>query len=1187
MDLKYYMNIITNLSIIITFLYSIILIIDELYNITVFSFKYTYSYNYGSFMADFNNIQTIECETNRYNIYNKNNYLHKDIFSKSYFNYLIIIVITIITILFALAYGINFYITFIDNQPDVCNFHSSTSFIKTVLKCVCNNCHEFLPNCPGNYFIAFIILIIIPLSYLFKTFLKFDITPISTSSFYSFGYIILFVILLFSYSFILFNIDKTDNNTTERIKEVLIYILFTIIFIISNYIYKYIYNKYTSITLNNTNNDEIFYDTYKQEAPIKPNPVQIPKYKGQELLTSFKYNSKDESNEYKEKKEIVDNYYLAIKNYNDDMQKYTQKYNNYINTNFKFPSKINFIHIITNILGLNNYLNISIIILLIIISIIYYYKNNDILFLCIIYLICILTIITIINAIQYYNTIVNKYIIYEPLANYKNDITNANTRLNLLLDPSNGTEFYNILTNSQKQTTSKEINNEVSSETLISSIKNLTEFNNFTSSNLSNIDNKSSNLTIPISNNIIPVDNYNIYYSITNITIENAGLKTNIYSKINDISNIISINNIDELLEYNYRPIKEIKLIYNDNSKYVYIGNLDLYNRYIYYDSILFIKILEKLRLLYSSSSKIIDKYINLFIKIKTAYINYTNGDDNTFIGAINSDISAITSLNDALHLNGKINQSFFDIIHNYIKKNILTININLLNDIETLITAAETAPSDAAKNFFTKININGNKLDLSNNDTYGISRIAAEKYNYSIFSITETNISILKSTFTINTNINNDYLYKTFNISQHYIKVPSKIIDNYNREYLLTLNTSSGLKIIFTENIDTNKIKLLSIFYKNIIKFNIDTTNNKIYNQDGSSTTTIISPYIVESINENSNIDNFKKIILSSLINNLIHITTKYENSNLKSKLTTNTTNAIVRHNYSTFFHIIDFNSIIYNTNNFINSDNKYSAYIVLLYNIYTYDKNRIIDIIEYFIYNKGEYSEIYTDSNADKYLNTDILKIKTQIDKNIDKTPLILLYESNKYILNLILKLYDNLIKFIKKEIETKVDTGLCSSTSASIGEIEYKIYNHINTYFTTIPSLNTFTTSKIESKFNDTNITEMGNIIKNYFNICVFLLNNIDAKGQIEETNKDLIISNFKFYNINGETINLEPSNIDNVRKELIIKCDYYNKYNSFNKKDKINMKYNADNVGYNFPILMIIFLIILSEIGFIKS
>lgn len=863
------------------------------------------------------------------------------------------------------------------------------------------------------------------------------------------------------------------------------------------------------------------------------------------------------------------------------MQKYTQKYNNYINTNFKFPSKINFIHIITNILGLNNYLNISIIILLIIISIIYYYKNNDILFLCIIYLICILTIITIINAIQYYNTIVNKYIIYEPLANYKSDITNANTRLNLLLDPSNGTEFYNILTNTQKHTTSKEINNKVSSETLISSIKDLTEFNNFTSSNLSNIDNNSKDYIIPISNNIIPVDNYNIYYLITStVTSDNLQLINNIYNNITTISNTITIDNINELLEYNYRPIKEIKLIYDDDFKYITISKFDLYNRYIYYDSILFINILEKLKTIYSSSSEDIQKYINLFTKIKTAYTNYTNGDDNNFINKINNDISTITSLNDELHLNGKINQSFFDIINNYINKNILTININLLKIIQSLIS------NDDPKKFFNKININSTKLDLSENINYGISRDTKNTYDFSISGETLSHFNVNIS----NTNIIYNNLYKTSIGNSVYIKVPSKIIDNNNREYYITISISNTINneiIIFKENIDSKNIKLSSKFTKNIKKFSF--LNDTTYNNT-TTNITIISPYIVESINEhdNTNIDNFKKIILSSLINNLIHITTKYENSNLKSKLTTDLNNTIMRYNYSAFFDEININDIKYNTNNFINSDNNNSAYIVLLYNIYTYDKNRIIDIIEYFIYNKGEYSDIYTNTSiTGKYLNTDILKIKTQIDKNIDKTPLILLYENNKYILNLILKLYDNLIKFIKKDIETTVDTDLCSSTSASIGEIEYKIYNHINKFFIITANENSFTATKKDNKFNDAKITKIGEIIKNYFNICVFLLNNIDAKGQIEETNKDLIISNFKFYNINGETINLDTSNIDNIRKELIIKCDYYNKYNSFNKKDKINMKYNADNVGYNFPILMIIFLIILSEIGFIKS
>ena len=75
MELSYYMIIITNLCIGITFLFSIILIIDELYNLGFFTFNYTYLYNYGSFISKFNNIQTIECETNRFNVYNNINFL--------------------------------------------------------------------------------------------------------------------------------------------------------------------------------------------------------------------------------------------------------------------------------------------------------------------------------------------------------------------------------------------------------------------------------------------------------------------------------------------------------------------------------------------------------------------------------------------------------------------------------------------------------------------------------------------------------------------------------------------------------------------------------------------------------------------------------------------------------------------------------------------------------------------------------------------------------------------------------------------------------------------------------------------------------------------------------------------------------------------------------------------------------
>ena len=86
----------------------------------------------------------------------------------------------------------------------------------------------------------------------------------------------------------------------------------------------------------------------------------------------------------------------------------------------------------------------------------------------------------------------------------------------------------------------------------------------------------------------------------------------------------------------------------------------------------------------------------------------------------------------------------------------------------------------------------------------------------------------------------------------------------------------------------------------------------------------------------------------------------------------------------------------------------------------------------------------------------------------------------------------------------------------------------------------------------------------IITNFFNICIFLLDNIDAGDKIEDENTSSIVSNFKFYNID-DTINLDVNNLENVRKNLTINCDYYSKYNNMDKKQKLYMKTNVDNVG----------------------
>ena len=1206
MDLKNYMTVITNLSIIITFLYSIILIIDELYNIGIFSFKYTYSYNYGSFISNFNNIETIECETNRFNIYSNNNYIYKDIFTKSYFNYLIIIVITIITILFTIAYGINFYYTFIINQPEVCSFQTSTSFIKTIMKCLCDSCHEFIPNCTGNYFITFIIIIIIPLSYFLKSFLNIDITPNSTSTLFSFGYIILFIILLFSYSFILFNINKTDNNSTERFKKVLIYIFFTIIFISSAYIYKYIYTKYTDITLTKNSNPDNLYDIYKQSPPIKPRPISEPIYKGTNLLPSFKYDPKSIDIYYKEKKEIMDEYYNSIKNYEKDMIYYTQKYNNYINSKSALGDKTDYITIILNLLGLNNKLHIYIIGLLFFTYITYYFYNDDLLFICVVYLICILTILTIINAILYYNTILNKYIIYEPQAYYKNDITNANTKLNLLLDPSNGDGFYNILINNQIE--SKLTKNINTSQDIITSVKSLTIFDNFTNENISKINSNTQNIIIPNTNNIISYDLYDIYYSSgsSDVTksITEATIKTHIFDKINNFGALISI----DIFNYNYTPIKFIEIHYNDSK--IKLENFIYYNRYVYYYSYLLNNLLSKLKTIYPRSKIDIEKYEDIFTSIIDNYLNYrlSSINDTRLTNNIKTNITAITSINTDLIDKGdkqKLTTNFFNILDRFINTNIVIINIKTLFEINTKVKVDHVG-NEPNYHFIKKLDIN----DSNNQLTFTFDDITLN-INYLKVSAQQTtqfyNVDIMDDPIKkkiISISGADERLFK-YDSTTLYVKVPNKIIDsNDNELYIVSVADTPLTKIIFKEttkytNIDAdyklNDINSYSYKFISADKINYTVVSPK---------TQFKAPYILKENNISTNvIDGFSKIILTSLLYNLIHITSKYDYKYLKQQLYFNTTTnpkidigKIERVNYDSFYIIKDFNiqkNLLPNNNKFydINSDNNiFGGYIVLLYNVYTYNKDRIIDIIEYFIYNIKTYDN--DKYSSDKYLGEQILSIKTQINKTVEKTDLIRLYENNKYIVNLILKIYENLIKYIKKEIQENIDITLCSSTSATNIEIEKQLYEHINKYFTITPGSSTYTSIFTINKYanlsnnHKNKIIEIGGVIKCFFNICIFLLNNINSNDTIQEENKETIISNFKFYNMD-DTINLDISKIENIRRNLTINCDYYSKYNNLDKKQKLYMKTNADNVSYAFPVLLIIFIAIFGETAFIKS
>ena len=1166
MEFENKLNIITNILVIITVIFTIILIIDELYNIGLFTFKYTYLYNYGSFHSKFNNIQTIESETNRFNVYNNSNFLYKDIFNKSYFNYLIKISITLITILFVITYGLYFYETFIISQKDdICSFDKYTSLPKRILKCICNDCHKYIPDCSDNYIVAFILIIIIPLSYLFKSFLTLDFTPNSNSTVFTLIYVIIFILLIFKYSYNIFNLKKKD------FKELIVYVIATILLIVSGYIYKYIYNKYNNnITLLSKTNNTVFNDIYRQSPPIKPEPIKKPA-----ILDTFKYDPKSIDPKYKLEKEIVDNYYKAIKNYDNELNYYTQRYNNYVNSlNSNLSDKINFTNVFLNISGLNNYLHIWLIVLIIIIAIIYYnYTDNNLLFACLIYLISILTILTIMNSIQYYNTYVNKYIIYEPSSQYKNDIANANTKLNLILDPSNGENFYNILTNNKNVngTNSALDNDYTNSETTINNdIKSLTYDNNIINSNI--ISKIHSNIiNLPNVNNDSIKGDYSVYYNITD-----SGTPINTF-----YTNAVSFvrNNISKF------PIENLYFHYKNNIKVDITSNYHKYsNLKIYYQSYQLYKLIDKLeKLLYKGIKKIKDKYYTFLYDIHLNYktIYGTSSVDNNFTLIDNN----ITSIIAVTIEPDKIDNEVFNKFKTDILNKIVISSTNTIRTFNTTIT-------DSSNIYIAS-------------DYISIARTDNPFNSLSAISITK--------------NPNNFIPEK---ISSTFEELPIKITDIFNNEYYTggadTFKFNS-IKIKTTQDDLTNKLLVIPK-YKSIVSITTNITEFKtgdnIYTINNNNN--VVYPFNISQYDDtDTDTINLIKIVMRILVNNLICINEFQDtDTTLKNFLINKDTGELKNLYFNTLFNVINIETIqltsIYDQPN-IKFFKSWYSYLIFLYNIYTYDQNILLDKIEYSIYNYSSNIDNYTNENLYKNLQT----LKTKITKS-NKSNLIDKYIKNIYIIKFVVKLYSLFIEKIKYKIETEIDKTLCT-VSNTISAIETKLYIHMNANFEFstkfiplsmteyVNAKNTATSAtateqnkkaaldsltpviptitKKQNKYKDDSIlNEYGIILNSLFNIILYLLRyNITKDGDKSiKAITDTIISNYTFYNSEETDIDLEY-----LRSELKINCNYYNKYNTLNNKQIANIKNNANVVAYNFPVLAVIFLIFLGESIFIKS
>ena len=307
-DLNYYGKSIGTIIIFLIFIIGLIIIIDEFYNLTKFCYRYTYLYNFGNMneetcKRDNNNV--IEYETARFRIYNElTKYkFHRDLFNKTWLNYLIVITILFLTLMICIVFGYLFHHLFIQFNSS-CSFNkedfknetkkSEISFLNLLLYCLQGDNATFLPNCTFNYIILFIIIIIYPVLYLMKFFLKIDYTTTNNSFYIKTFHLAVFISIIY-YEYILF-INKGDNNPEEAYYKMGIYFIFIIVFYLADNIFNKTFDDYSSLSkvvniYKNDINDINFFDIYKQQEPIKPiEPVKPP------TLDNFKYCKTEDFN---------------------------------------------------------------------------------------------------------------------------------------------------------------------------------------------------------------------------------------------------------------------------------------------------------------------------------------------------------------------------------------------------------------------------------------------------------------------------------------------------------------------------------------------------------------------------------------------------------------------------------------------------------------------------------------------------------------------------------------------------------------------------------------------------------------------------------------------------------------------------------------------------------------------------
>ena len=677
----------------ISFFICVFLLLEELYNLSKFAFNYNYNYNVGNTLNKISGNDYIEYETNRFQIYNNINNirLKNDIFTKSrYVNYIYLISVFYLLIVI-ISFGLLFYENFIGNSKcqslkDKESIHNS--FLYAIFNCMCGDyCTETLNDCFISYLLVAFIAFVIPFYMIFKGYLNIDF---SYYNYFKYVYLIIFVfILIYRFDIKFLDLIRSVNEKySNNYTSFYIYIFGFIVFLCALYIF------YDLGNINNSNNsiidinenEDLFYELYSNVKPTKPKEIPKPV-----ILDTFIYFNQNainnmtdtDRNNYINNKKIIDKYYSDVKQYDIDLNNYNIAIEMFNLSTIDDPPKIDiFNDVIKNMFGINNY-NIGAndiskyVLILFVISIIIYlfyyfikdyspeYKPQErLIYSCFfIPFFNLFLIVLLVNSISVLNTYINKYIIYNPMAAYKSDMSNINWYFCKLY------EIYNNINN----------NNIVNPKIGNSILYNI--YSGLFSVNLLN-----NKLIKP------PIQSINIDYNIGDLKSYNKPLQNGYVLLANDDSGIITnnenlINFIKNIFYTTDNDIYNISINLTNNI----INDINNYNTSLFVNSTNLRNILSHpgaVNIVEIFNDKGIDKnkysiYINNIVKIYTNYIKHFN---DIFIDALLKGGADCSNLKDIFKMTSNIDL-YQKIVHpsNKNSNDFYFLNNEIMNNINEL----------------------------------------------------------------------------------------------------------------------------------------------------------------------------------------------------------------------------------------------------------------------------------------------------------------------------------------------------------------------------------------------------------------------------------------------------------------------------------------------------------------------